>query len=272
MKISTNLKALGVATTMLTGFVLGGSVTAYADEPESKPVGGTYDSNAIIQFEAASGVITPPTDPTNPGKEDPDNPGEPELVNPIDPTKPPGEDPEKGTFGPLSIDYASGLDFGTQEITSTNQYYKAKPQKFSNRTPAEGPNYVQVSDSRGTEAGWTLQVKQNSQFKSTKDKVLTGAEIRFTNGQVNTASASPSPSIVKKSFELTFNGDGTGVAQTIMSAKAEEGSGTYVLAFGNDVTAADSIELFVPGSTTKYADKYTTSITWTLTDVPGIGE
>ncbi|MFC9542516.1 WxL domain-containing protein [Lysinibacillus sp. NPDC056959] len=268
--MSTNLKALGVATTMLTGFVLGGSVTASAEEPESK-VGGSYDSNAMIQFEPASDIITPPTDPTDPGKEDP-NTGKPVEPGPEDPTLPEGEDPKQGTPGPLSIDYASSLDFGTQKITSTNQFYKAKPQKFSNRTPAEGPNYVQVTDGRGSDAGWSLQVKQNSQFKSTKDKVLTGAEIRFTNGQVNTGSASPSPSIFKPSFELTFNEDGTGVAQTIMSAKADEGSGTYVLAFGNDVTAADSIELFVPGSTTKYADKYSTSITWTLTDVPGIAE
>lgn len=262
--MSTNLKALGVATTMLTGFVLGGSVTAYADEPESK----SYNSNAIIQFEAATD-ITKPTNPTDPGEKDKDG----EIVNPgpEDPTTP-DKKPEQGTAGPLSIDYASSLDFDIQKITSTDQFYKAKPQKFSNRTKPEGPNYVQVTDGRGSDAGWTLQVKQNSQFKSTKDKVLTGAEIRFKNGQVNTASASPKPSIVRPSFELKFNEDGTGVAQNIMSAKTDEGSGTYVLAFGDDDSAKNSIELFVPGSTTKYADKYTTSITWTLTDVPGIDE
>ncbi|MFJ8518034.1 WxL domain-containing protein [Lysinibacillus xylanilyticus] len=264
MKMSTNLKALGVATTMLTGFVLGGSVTAHADEPESK----SYNSNAMIQFEAGSDVITPPTNPTDPGEKDKDTG---EIVDP-GPTLPGGEVPEEGTPGPLSIDYASSLNFGTQKITSTDQFYKAAPQQFSNRTKPEGPNYVQVTDGRGSDAGWTLQVKQESQFKSTKDKVLTGAEIRFTNGQVNTASASPKPSIVKPSFALTIKEDGTGAAQTIMSAKTDEGSGTYVLAFGDDDKAGDSIELFVPGSTTKYADKYATSITWTLTDVPGIDE
>lgn len=33
--------------------------------------------------------------------------------------------------------------------------------------------------------------------------------------------------------------------------------------------AAESIELNVPGSTTKYAEKYSTQLNWTLTDVPG---
>ncbi|MFJ8515898.1 WxL domain-containing protein [Lysinibacillus xylanilyticus] len=268
--MSTNLKALGVATTILTGFVLGGSVTAYAEESESKVVGGSYNSNAMIQFEPASDISTPPTDPTEPGKEDP-NTGKPVEPGPEDPTTEDGK-PGKGTPGPLSIDFASSLNFGTQEITSTDQIYKVAPQKFSNRTKPEGPNYVQVTDGRGSDAGWSLQVKQESQFMSTKNKVLTGAEIRFTNGQVNTASASPKPSIVESSFALTIKEDGTGVAKTIMSAKTEEGSGTYVLAFGDDDSAADSIELFVPGSTTKYADKYSTSITWTLTDVPGIAD
>lgn len=257
MKISNNLKALGVATTMLTSFVLGGGATTYAAEGDKYEK--TYNSNAIIEFEAAGeGNITPPVDPTNPGNPDP--------VDPEDPTNPNGPNP--GTGGPLSIDYASSLDFGKQKITSTDQVYKVKPQKFKGR--GDGPNYVQVTDSRGTEKGWSLQVKQNGQFKSTSGKALTGAEITFQNAWVNTASASPKPSITKSSFSLKT--DGTGVAENIMSAKVGEGSGTYVLVFGNDTTAADSIELSIPGSTTKYAEKYSTSLTWTLTDVPGQGD
>ncbi|MEQ6357165.1 WxL domain-containing protein [Lysinibacillus sp. M3] len=246
MKINKNLKTLGVATTMLTCFVLGGSVTSYAAD------GGEYQSNAIIEFEAATDIITPPVDPTDPGT----------PVDPVDPTDPNG--PKPGTPGPLSIDYASSLDFGKQKITSTNQVYKAKAQKFKKR--GDGPNYVQVTDNRGTEKGWSLQVKQNGQFKSASGNVLTGAEITFNNGSVNTASASPKPSIAKSTFSL--KPDGTGVAENIMAAKAGEGSGTYVLAFGDDNTAADSIELSIPGATTKYAEKYSTTLTWTLADVP----
>ncbi|MGF9853101.1 WxL domain-containing protein [Bacillus paramobilis] len=246
--MKVNLKALGITATMATGLIVTGGVSAFAAD------GGEYKSNAIIEFE-------PSTDPTLPV--DPTDPGNPDPVNPIDPTDPNGPNP--GTNGPLSIDYASSLDFGKQKITSTNQVYKAAAQKFNER--GDGPNYVQVTDNRGTETGWSLQVKQDGQFKSESGKELTGAEITFNNGVVNTVSASQKPSVVQSSFSLTP--EGTGVAENIMSAKAGEGAGTYVLAFGDDSTAADSIELSVPGKTTKYAEKYSTSLTWTLTDVPG---
>ncbi|PEX06526.1 cell surface protein [Bacillus cereus] len=244
--MKVNLKALGITATMATGLMVTGGASAFAAD------GGEYKSNAIIEFESSTDPTNPvdPTDPTNP-------------VNPTDPTDPEGPNP--GTNGPLSIDYASSLDFGKQKITSTDQVYKAAAQKFNDR--GDGPNYAQVTDNRGTETGWSLQVKQEGQFKSESGKELTGAEITFNNGVVNTASASSKPSIVKSSFSLTP--EGNGVAENIMSAKAGEGAGTYVLAFGDDATAADSIELSVPGKTTKYAEKYATSLTWTLTDVPG---
>ncbi|MCQ6336229.1 MULTISPECIES: WxL domain-containing protein [Bacillus cereus group] len=243
-----NFKTLGVTATMATGLILTGGASAFAADV------GEYKSNAIIEFE-------PTTDPINPV--DPTNPEKP--INPIDPTKPDGK-PNPGTNGPLSIDYASSLDFGKQKITSTDQVYKAAAQKF-NDSRGDGPNYVQVTDNRGTEKGWSLQVKQNGQFKSDSGKELTGAEITFNNSVVNTASESKKPSIVKSSFNLTP--EGTGIAQNIMSAKAGEGAGTHVLAFGDDTTAADSIELSVPGKKVKYAEKYNTSLTWTLSDVPG---
>ncbi|WP_256869283.1 WxL domain-containing protein, partial [Enterococcus thailandicus] len=55
------------------------------------------------------------TDPTDP-------------VDPTDPTDPEGPNP--GTNGPLSIDYASSLDFGVQKITSKDQIYFAASQKY----------------------------------------------------------------------------------------------------------------------------------------------
>lgn len=253
MKITTNLKALGVATTMLTGFVLGGSVTSYAAEDEDKKNGGEYESKAIIEFKS-SGETTPPVDPEEPG----------EPVDPTDPTEPGGEGkPNPGTPGPLSIDYASSLTFGEQKITSTDQTYFAAAQKFKGRE--EGPNYVQVTDNRGTDEGWSLQVTQDGQFKTEAGKVLDGAEITFNNAWVNTASSSKKPSIVKEKYTLT-----PGKAENMMSAKAGEGNGTFVLVFGKKDVAAESIELKVPGKTTKYANQqYSTSFTWTLTDVPG---
>ena len=54
-----------------------------------------------------------------------------------------------------------------------------------------------------------------------------------------------------------------------MAAKAGEGAGTQIYRAGDDATKASSIRLSVPGKTIKYQDTYTTSLTWTLTDVPG---
>ncbi|WP_054711086.1 WxL domain-containing protein [Bacillus sp. JCM 19041] len=212
--------------------------------------GGTYDTNAKIKFVPAEDG-TGPVDP-----EEPETP-----VDPVDPTDPEGPGP--GTPGPLSIDYASSFQFGEQEITSRDKTYTADPQTYKD-TENVGPNYVQVTDNRGTETGWSLQVVQNGQFKTASDQELLGAEIRVKNAAVNSISQSPKPSTVKDSFELT-----PGTVDNVVSAHDGEGAGTYLYHFGTSATAAESVELFVPGSSTKYADSYSTTLTWTLSDTPG---
>ncbi|MDT2397109.1 WxL domain-containing protein [Enterococcus avium] len=239
--------SLLLATTILAGIALAPATSFAAD-------GGNYDSNGVITFTPNTDITNPvdPVDPTNP-------------VTPVDPTDPTG--PKPGTAGPLSIDYASSLDFGTQKITSKDEVYKAKAQKYLDKDNNEktGPNFVQVTDNRGTEAGWTLQMKQNSQFKTTDAEELTGAVITFKNGNVVTASDSAKPT-----GQATIVADPSGALKNVMAAKDGQGAGTYLLDWGTDAaTAAESIELSVPGSTTKYAKKYSTTFTWVLTDTPG---
>lgn len=242
--------SLFLTTAILAGITMAPAMTLAAD-------GGEYGSNGVITFE-------PNTDPTNPV--DPLDPTKP--VKPVDPNDPNG--PEPGTAGPLSIDYASSLDFGKQKITSQDNVYKAKAQVYRDEEGTEkvGPNYVQVTDNRGTEEGWTLQVQQNGQFETDEgenSKELTGAQIVFKNGNVVTGSASEKPTGEAK---ITANPNGD--LQNVMSAKSKQGSGTYLLDWGTDAaTGADSIELSIPGSTTKYAQKYSTTFTWVLTDTPG---
>ncbi|GMC09707.1 cell surface protein [Enterococcus thailandicus] len=221
--------------------------------------GGVYTSNGVVEF-------VPNEDPTDPV--DPTDPTGP--VNPIDPTDPDGPNP--GTNGPLSIDYASSLDFGVQKITSKDQTYFAASQKYNtldaegnpSTEVKEGPNYVQVTDNRGTEAGWSLKVNQEGQFTSTSGKELTGATISFKNGRVVTASDSGKPVGPET---IVLNADGS--QSDVMAASVGNGAGTYLYTWGTATTASESIELSVPGSTTKYAEKYSTKLTWTLTDVPG---
>ncbi len=59
---------------------------------------------------------------------------------------------------------------------------KHKKYKDNAGADQEGPNFVQVSDNRGTETGWTLKVKQNGQFKTEVNQEL-AAKVTLSNGR-----------------------------------------------------------------------------------------
>lgn len=150
--------------------VAGWSLQAKAEEPKE------YRSNGLVEF-------IPNVDPTEPV--DPENPDPEKPVKPIDPTDPEGPNP--GTQGPLSIDYASSFDFGKNRISNKDQVYFARAQQYQ-ENQKETPNFVQISDNRGTNSGWSLTVTQKEQFKATKatlNSQLTGAQISLANPTVN---------------------------------------------------------------------------------------
>ena len=224
--------------------------------------GGVYESNGSIEFVPFDG-ITPPVDPENP---DPNKP-----VQPIDPTNP-DEKPNPGTAGPLSIDYASSLDFGKNKITNRDETYHANAVKLSDGRFVS--NYVQISDNRGSNAGWSLTVKQEGQLKNetAMNKELTGSVIKL----VSPVAASVSEGILAPKVEnITL--DPTGEASMVMNAADGAGAGTWVDRFGTveevkegteTVQKNKAITLEIPGKTPKDAVKYTTKLTWTLTDTP----
>lgn len=228
--------------------------------------GGVYKSNGSVEF-------IPNDDPVNPV--DPENPDPEKPVKPIDPTDPEGPNP--GTNGPLSIDYASSLDFGQNKITNKDQTYYANAQGFSEGELAGEyrGNYVQITDNRGTIGGWTLTLKQEGQLKSESAKQykeLSGAKISLTNSMAKSISEDVISPIV-----TDVNLDPTGASTVIMSAKEGSGAGTWVDLFGNaeemtidgkSVQKNKAVTLTIPGKTPKEAVKYTTKLTWTLTDVP----
>ena len=98
------------------------------------------------------------------------------------------EGPKPCTDGPLSIDYASNFNFGTQEITSADKTYFAAATTLTDKTTR--PNWVQVTDNRGTLAGWSLSL-QASEFTNGKTgtgSVLSGATLKLENGHIVSAS------------------------------------------------------------------------------------
>lgn len=225
---------LAESTILISSMILGGVVASAAPGP----IPANYNSEGHVNFVPDDSVVPPVGPPVGPW--------------------------EPGTNGPLSIDYASTLEFGENKITSADQVYNATPQDMEDGSTR--PNWVQVTDVRGGEQGWGLQVKQNAQFESATGKTLNGAVIKFMNGNVdNQYSESAAPTTFTEGFELSPGGE----LQDVISAKAGEGAGTWVYQFGDDTTKGESITLSVPGKTTKYNEAYSTQLTWTLTDIPG---
>lgn len=235
------------ATAALLSISLLGSLplTSFAAEGDAA---STVTSKGEINFKADS-TPTYPVDPTNP--EDP---------------KPP-VDPNPGTPGPLAIDFASSFKFGEQIISTKNETYYAAAQTFTDGDT--GPNYVQVTDKRGTFEGWTLSVAQSGQFATADtdgSKELTGAALTLGNGEVDSVT------------DLAYK-PGTVAAETtlvpdqkveLVAANTDQGMGTWVYRFGNkENTNADaSVALSVPGKTPKMAKQYSTTLNWSLETIP----
>lgn len=199
-----------------------------------------------------------PVDPTNPDK-------------PVDPTN-----PVTPTNGPLSIDYASSFNFGEQKISAKDETYYASFDTVKNTGGGvvNKPNWVQVTDKRGTNAGWKLQVQQGAQFSTTQNgtsKELKGAQIKIKNGTVatRTDNKATAPTASTEVTLIPGTSSQAGAAQDVMTAQSNQGMGTWVDAFGSSTTGDKSISLSIPGVSEKVKDaKYTTQLTWLLNDTP----
>ncbi|TYC50825.1 WxL domain-containing protein [Weissella muntiaci] len=237
-------------TILISGFVLSTFLLAQGAAVSAAVTPVDYSSNATVTFTEN----TDPTDPVDPT--DPDNPFEPE--NPAQP----------GTDGPLSIDYASSLDFGTQKITSVDKTYYAALTKGKDSEGADKsvPNYVQVTDNTGSNKGWELKVTQVGDFMNGSD-ALVGAQISFGSGNALTATNSNAGTpTATGSFDLVKDQE-----QVVTTAAADQGQGTWVTRYGNNETdGASAISLSVPGASTKNLGAYTTTLKWNLAQTPEI--
>lgn len=205
------------------------------------------------------------TDPTNPV--DPTDP-----TKPVDPTDP--DNPDPGTKGPLSIDYVSNFDFGIDhKVSGNDEIYYAKPVELLDKDGKKiiRANYLQVTDQRGTNAGWKLSVNQTAQFNDgTAD--LDGASLKMSQQVLNSTNmdATTTPGVITP--VVTVTPDGADVK--VLKAEKGQGMGTWTDAFGTyDETApeagtsAKAVSLDVPGKSAKnIGSTYKTDLVWTLTD------
>lgn len=229
---------------ILSATILVQTVPVYAED------GASTTSKADIEYikNTGGGEVVDPTDPTSP-------------LTP-DPTDPPNE----GTDGPLSIDYVSNIHFSKREISGNDAIYFANLETMMNQDgeTVERPNFIQVTDNRGSNVGWHLVVKQERQL-SFGSSQLDGAQLTLENGLMNGKTAGITAPTVNRSVVIN---PGTSTTD-VVDAKVDQGMGTWVTLFGQDnEEAAKSISLSVPGKTKKVEGIYTSELTWILTDTP----
>ncbi|MED3687100.1 WxL domain-containing protein [Bacillus thuringiensis] len=217
------MKLAAIATLLGSGTLAIGTA-AHADTASK-----ATSENRII-FKAN----TNPTPPVNTDPTDPGNGG-------------------TGNEGPLSIDYVSNIEFGEHEITSGTQIYN-----IQNENP-----YVQVSDNRGTGAGWKLSASASKFTNTDGSKILKGAELSFKNGEVKTKENNVSEKAVH--HDVTFNNTD---AKVLMDADVDAGRGTWLDVFSGEAGNNDKIQLKVLEGSADAEVDYTATINWELADAP----
>ncbi|MEI5994503.1 WxL domain-containing protein [Candidatus Enterococcus mansonii] len=221
-----NLHLLSVAT--LLSMSLFSATTTFAAEAE-KPADDAKKAESHVTVGIEPGDDSVPTDPIDP--EDPDNPGEGGT----------------GQTGNLTIDIVTNLDFGSFKLTPKATTLTANKDNKVNPL-------AQVTDKRGTGAGWTLGVAI-SEFTSTEKHTLKGATLSLPKGDLKTNNVDNS--LAPNTFALVLNED----PQTIMSADKDKGLGTWADSYDKNKT-----KLSIPAG--NFAGQYGATMTWTLSNAP----
>ena len=255
MKLRTLLKSTLILTSIVTGGVLTNATVTNADDTYSDAMHAKTKSDLTF---IKSNTPTPPKPPGP--KPDPDK-----IPNPT-------PNPEGAE---LMISYAPNLKFGTQLKSDTAFFAKADIDSKG----IEFLPFISVSDNRGSERkGWTLTVKQDTPFHSTRDnkKELAGATITFSNLFYDAEAGAPKAA----SGDIILSSG----AQDLATSDMTTGVGSWSLGFGSELEEGivdykvdtegkatpikgqitKGVKLFIPNTSVKESDTYTTTITYEL--------
>ncbi|MGX7024911.1 WxL domain-containing protein [Vagococcus hydrophili] len=234
------------------------------------------------------------TDAVTDGRVTVEDSGKTGIVDPENPDKlvDPGE--LRATEGSLRFDYVSALDFGKVKIGPKNREFDSLAQNFMNKETDARGFFLQISDFREKKSGWTLQVKQEEQFKTPEYDELTGGVLSFDNGWANNQSKKGTPTVTRNTIKINNIGESYDVA----SAATGEGTGIWSIAFGasdknsnnqkatlkaekddkgkplmdatynKPVYRNSAVSLSIPESTNVLPKEYQTKITWILGELP----
>ncbi|MCL2558959.1 MAG: WxL domain-containing protein [Turicibacter sp.] len=133
---------------------------------------------------------------------------------------------------------APSIDFGIHTITSGDRTYDGTPS-----------SPVTVTDNRGTEEGWSVTVRQSTEF--TQDThTLAGSEIRI--GNIAGAATTTGSNLILSPSEATS-----------IVAGADSGSGAGVNHFD-----LESIVLHIPAGVNTMVGAYQADLVWTVLTTP----
>lgn len=200
------------------------------------------ESHVTISFEENTG----PTKPVNP-------------VDPSLPNPPDGGNNETGSNGPLSLDVVPNFAFGAQKITGNVETYESV-----NLKP-----YIQVTDTRGTGAGWkvTASLSSFTEVGNSSEVLLTSATLRLKNAQVKTKNVgNTNPPVATSVVNLTAGG----MSEDILIAVIGKGKGTWL----NTWLATSQTDLTNANATLQIDTQnvkniaYEATIDWTLSTTP----
>lgn len=188
-------------------------------------------------------------------------------VNPLDPDKP-IEPTNPGTNGPLSINDATNYQFGTQKMTDKAATYSALLPEVVDKDTGEKskvPHFVQITDNRGGEKGWKLEVRQDKPFTNKAGFSLKGTTISFSSiTAVSLVGGGTAPQAPNEPVVIAGDSEQN---VSLITAKPGSGGGSWGILFGELKKGAESgVELTVPGNTEKKEGIYSTTLTWTLVD------
>lgn len=250
----------------------------------------TQVSAAEVGKTTTSGDVTFKAADSNTDGGNPTAPDDKDGGNTITPD--PGENSH--TNGALRIESVPTLHFGTQSVSTKDQFYNSlwNTGTVDGGTATNIPVFAQVRDETAQATNsWTLSLQQTTAF-SPADTTSTSPALANTRVQIYAATAYNSlkanTSSTATATALTIGSTGyttvpLGTDLVIMNGANTNGSDSSLVFSSKtqyDPTATanaanpyavtgttnEGLKLFVPGTDVAYAEKYTATFTWTLAD------
>lgn len=154
------------------------------------------------------------------------------------------------------------LNFGTHQIENgTVKTYYATDSGSDNENASASDlttGAVGVEDTRLSSEGWSLTVKQLTQFQTVANQELTGAELSFYVGQPDLSQSTGGAPMGVSNQKVTLT---PSFSSQLLTASGGQGKGIVELPI-------DKFILEIPGTADKYASDYTTQVEWLVSNVP----